>query len=228
VGCRQALVASAVISTFTLRPTSTPPVSSAAFQVMPNSSRSISVVAVKAMTSWPHGLRARPSNSTASSTSRVTPRIVSSPARTKSEPEWLTTLVLRNVISGWFSRSRKSPLRRCLSRSGEPVVMLPAPMVTSTDDCNGSSAIVMTPLTSVNEPRTLLTIRCLATKPTVLWAASRVNAPGSGMVIPSKLRPAMVGVVMVVVPPAPCGMSLLVTTSRWTIIPRSSMCTLTV
>jgi len=37
-----------------------------------------------------------------------------------------------------------------------------------TDDCSGSSAMVMVALASANWPRTLLTIRCRTTKPTRL------------------------------------------------------------
>ena len=98
------------------------------------------------------------------------------------------TAVLWNVTSGYFSISRKSPLRRWLSRSGAPVVMLSALMTARTDDSSGFSAIVIAPLTSVNEPRTLLTIRWRATNPTVVWFGSRANVPGSGILVPSKVR----------------------------------------
>ena len=64
---------SASISIFTVLPTSTPPVSSAWFQVRPKASRSSSALAVKPMRSPPHGSLAPPSKVTSSGTGRVTP-----------------------------------------------------------------------------------------------------------------------------------------------------------
>ena len=63
-----------------------PPLSRATFQVRPKSSRSISVEAVTASFSLPHGSFATPSSSTSRVTSRVTSLIVSSPTTVKDAP----------------------------------------------------------------------------------------------------------------------------------------------
>src|SRR5882757_249076 len=76
---------------------------------MPNSSRSISVVALNPMTSWPHGLFAWPSNSTSSSTSRVTSRIVRSPISLNSLPDRLSTRVLLKVSAGQVAVAVRDP-----------------------------------------------------------------------------------------------------------------------
>ena len=80
--------------------------------------------------------------------------------------------VLRNSIVGYFSASKKSPVRRWLSRSTWPVCTLAVWIVAVTDDCSGSSAMVMVASASEKLPRTLLTMRCRTTKPTRLCAAS--------------------------------------------------------
>jgi len=66
----------------TLSETSTPPASSAAFQVRPKSLREIVVLASKPARVLPNGSTATPLNSVASSTDCVTPWIVRSPTIT--------------------------------------------------------------------------------------------------------------------------------------------------
>src|SRR5690606_22978802 len=61
-------------------------------------------------------------------------------------------------------------------------------MVTDAVDAVGSSVTTISPETSVKLPRTLLTIRCRATKPTRVWVGSMVNVPGCGMVTPFQVR----------------------------------------
>jgi hypothetical protein len=82
--------------------------------------------------------------------------------------------VLVNVISGYFSASKKSPVRRWSSRPCWPVLTLAILMVAATLDWVGSSATVMLASNSPNWPRTLLTIMCLTTKPTRVCATSSV------------------------------------------------------
>ena len=78
-----------------------------AFQVRPQSVRLISPWASKAAFSLPHGSVATPLNSTSRVTGLVMPLMVRSPVSVRPSKE-----VLRNVISGWFSTSKKSALRR--------------------------------------------------------------------------------------------------------------------
>lgn len=80
-------------------PTITPPVSSTWFQVNPNSRRSIAVVALNAARSLPQGSFARPSCSTSSATSRVTPLMVRSPMTRSRSPAVRVTALDLNVIS---------------------------------------------------------------------------------------------------------------------------------
>ena len=66
-------------------------------------------------------------------------------------------LVDLKVISGNLSVSKKSALRRCLSRSATPVSMVVVLMVTLTDDAAGLAlSMLTTPETSANLPLTLL------------------------------------------------------------------------
>ena len=51
-------------------------------------------------------------------------------------------------------------------------------MVASTLLCIGSSAMVSSPVTAPNRPRTLVIMRWRAVKPTVVWALSMVHVPG--------------------------------------------------
>src|SRR5205807_10532075 len=112
------------ISTFTLLLTSTPPPSSTAFHVMPNCSRSISVVAVNPAFVFPHGSAVTPSYSTSRTTGLETARIVRRPDTFRVVSPVTSTFVLRNVSSGERSTSRKSGERRCASRSALPASRL--------------------------------------------------------------------------------------------------------
>ena len=153
--------------------TRTPPLSSATFQVMPKSSRLISVLAVTASFSLPHGSFATPSSSTSRVTSRVTPLIVRSPTTVKSLPFWATTRALPKVMVGNFSTSRKSPETRWASRSLVPVSIEAVCRVASAVEEAASAPIVMLPVNSWKAPRTLVTMRCRATKPMRVWVGSR-------------------------------------------------------
>ena len=66
--------------------------------------------------------------------------------------------------------------------------MLAAWRVTSTEESRGASAMVTAPSNSLKRPRTLLTIRCLALKPTLVWLASITYRPATGTSVPSKVR----------------------------------------
>jgi hypothetical protein len=70
----------------TVLPTRKPPVSSAAFQVSPKSSRLTTAVAVKPARLPPHGSPATPSKRTSRETGLVTPAMVSSPSTVHSSP----------------------------------------------------------------------------------------------------------------------------------------------
>src|SRR5882757_3494056 len=177
-------MASPSISSLILLPIITPPASSTMLYVMPNSSRSISPVAEKPKTSWPYGLTVVPSNSTFSSTGTVVVLIVRSPRRVNSLPPFGVRPVLTNSIVGCACASKKSALRRWLSRASTPVETLSTTMLASTRDWTGSSATVILPLTSWKAPRTLLTIKWRATKPTRVWAGSRENVPAAGILRP--------------------------------------------
>jgi hypothetical protein len=89
---------------------------------------------------------------------RVTPWIVRSPWTTPSRPRQLTP-VLRKTASGKVPTSKSSGERRCSSRVGLPDSTLAMPMVTSTRESAMFSAMVTAPRTSVNRPRTLVTMR---------------------------------------------------------------------
>ena len=76
------------------------------------------------------------------------------------------------------STSKKSALRRCASRSGDPVLTEASCTVTSAVEPVGFAAsITMVPATSSNAPRTLVTIACRATKPRREWLGSMVQVP---------------------------------------------------
>src|SRR5690606_17901198 len=87
-GLRQAWAAMAEISREmrTLSPTRTPPVSSAAFQVRPNSLRESSVLAEKPTRGLPNGSVAAPLYSTSRAAGLVTPLMVRSPCTVNSGP----------------------------------------------------------------------------------------------------------------------------------------------
>ena len=111
-------------------PTSQPPVSSATFQVRPQSSRSIFVTAEKNARVPPHGSPATPLYSVLSVTGRVTPWIVRSPWRFQSSSSTCSNEVDVKAISGYASTSRKSGDLRCWSRCSTPVSMVAVAIVT--------------------------------------------------------------------------------------------------
>jgi hypothetical protein len=110
--------------------------------------------------------------------------MVSSPVSTNSLPSIDFTPVLRYSRVGCSSTFRKSGLFRCASRCSWLVVMLAAWIVAVTDDWSGSSAMVIVAAASPKYPRTLLTIRCRATKPTRAWLGSSVYVPATGTSTP--------------------------------------------
>ena len=86
--------------------------------------------------------------------------------------------MLANVISLFTATSKKSGLRRCASRSGEPVFTEASCTATDAVEPLGlrpSTTIV--PATSSNAPRTLVTMAWRATKPTRVWLGSMVQVP---------------------------------------------------
>ena len=119
----------------TLFATSTPPVSIAWFHLSPHSRRSISVRKLEPRACLPHGSVPRPWYSQSSTTSMRVSRITSSPTTRNRSPSCFggfSMRVLRKVICGKRSASKKSEPRRCASRSATPVSMLAASMAAST------------------------------------------------------------------------------------------------
>src|SRR5690625_483973 len=155
----------------TLSPTSTPPVSRAAFQVRPKSLREISVLAEKPTRSAPNGSVAEPLYSTARAAGRVTPLMVRSPwtVNSGSEP---STRVLVKVQVGLFSASQKSALRRWLSRFSSRVSTEADWMVALTCEAAKFAATTPSPEYSVIWPRTLETPAWRTVKPTSEWPGS--------------------------------------------------------
>ena len=107
----------------------------------------------------------------------VMPCMVKSPVTSKTSLRLVgAILVDLKVISGNLSVSKKSALRRCLSRSATPVSMVAVLMVTLTDDAAGLALSMLTmPETSANLPLTLLMkwrTRNMASE----WRLSTVNA----------------------------------------------------
>ena len=125
------LIAEMSNSSLILSETSTPPVSSAAFQVRPQSLRLRVVAPSKPMRVLPNGSWAEPVNSKATVTGLVTPLMVRSPVIVQSSPSRATEVEMK-VMSGNCSVSKKSPESRWPSRCSLPVLMLLATMVTST------------------------------------------------------------------------------------------------
>src|SRR5688572_11283350 len=163
--------------------TSTPPASSAWFQVSPNSLRLIAVVAVKP-TRWPpHGSVPLPTSSASSETSWVTPRMVRSPTRTKRLRPCGTTPVERKAIVGKLSMSRKSAERRWPSRWGSPVSMLAAPISALTDEePRLASSRAMVPATFAKRPLTVENIMCLTASSTTEWEGSIAQVVAAAVV----------------------------------------------
>src|SRR4051794_19053596 len=98
-------------SSLTFSETSTPPVSSAAFQVRPQSLRLIVVPPSKPMRRLPKGSRAEPVGSNTTVTGLVSPLIERLPVTTQSSPS-RSTLVEEKTISLLLSASKKSAERR--------------------------------------------------------------------------------------------------------------------
>jgi hypothetical protein len=81
--------------------------------------------------------------------------------------------VLRKVIAGNVSASKKSAERRWASRCASRVSMLAVPMVMSTTPLLGAlSSVVTVPLTSPKRPRTVVIIKWRTENSTLLCAGS--------------------------------------------------------
>src|SRR6266571_1952570 len=169
----------------TFFPTSTPPVSRLWFQVIPNSSRSISVEAANAARVSPRRPIPSPWYSTSSTTGRVTSRMVRSPTTLRVVSPVRSTRVLLNVMFGYSSTSKKSGLWRWLSRISIPVSMEVGSMVTSTHDSSGVGPTWICPPKRVKWPRTFDSIMYRATNPTPVWAGSISQVLWPGTSIPS-------------------------------------------
>src|SRR5437773_202275 len=154
-------VASTSIVIVTSSPTATPPASSAWFQVRPKSLRLIFVVACAPARVLPHGsFISGVGPSTSRTTGRVTPCRVRSPLTLYRPVPAGSILVETNVIFGYLATSRKSGLRRWLSRFSMCVSMLAGSISASIRERAGSDSLASTvPDTLPNWPRTLLTIR---------------------------------------------------------------------
>ena len=72
-----------------------------------------------------------------------------------------------NVIMGWVATSKKFVERRSLSRCSFPVSTDDRSMVAVAEESSGLAAVTICASNVLNLPRTLLTIRCRATKPMV-------------------------------------------------------------
>ena len=160
----------------TFLPTSMPPVSTAMFHVRSQFSRSTVVLASAnnvglSMTPGP-----QPRNSPFRVIGFVTSRTVRSPSSSKSLPPVNRTLVLLNVIFGNLSTSKKSLLRRWLSRISDPDWTLSVPISTSTLESSGVSPTSIVPATSVKRPRTFVSM-CRATNSAVVCSGSISQVP---------------------------------------------------
>src|SRR5690349_6159186 len=99
--------------------------------------------------------------------------MVRSPSTSRSPFPWGVTRVEVNVNVGNFSTSRKSALRKCVSRSGSRVSIEAASIDASTWDLLISvSSIVRTPFTGLKCPLTLVIIICLTLNSAVVWTGS--------------------------------------------------------
>ena len=146
------------------------------FQVRPHCSRSIFVLASKAIWRSPPKPRAAPAISASRVTGCVTPLMVSSPWILALSAPRVSMDVLRKVISGKVATSKKSGERRWSSRCCQLVSTLAVLMLTATADAAGSAASYSTvPSKSSKTPRTVLIIMCLAAKPTLLCELSNVQ-----------------------------------------------------
>ncbi len=93
--------------------------------------------------------------------------------------------VLTKVQVGWFSTSKKSLVRRWLSRFSSRVSTLPASMVTDTLESSGFSASSSVPSYLLKAPRTLDTAMWRTVKPRVVCMVSSAYVPTAGYSTPS-------------------------------------------
>src|SRR5207247_10475451 len=107
--------------------------------------------------------------------------------------------LLLKVMVGYFSTSRKSPERRCLSRFSSPVSSVAASMVTSTDEFVGlfSSRLSFTS-NLLNRPLTVVIIMCFAENCTAEWAGSSAQVGWTVVVLVAWL---VIGVAILFVSP---------------------------
>ncbi|OLT24930.1 hypothetical protein BJF79_44655 [Actinomadura sp. CNU-125] len=93
-----------------------------------------------------------------------------------------------NVMTGWFSTSRKSAERTWASRSSLRVSMEAIRISASADESSGSSPISTSPPKSVNEPRTVV-IRCRTVNVISECTGSTVQRPASRSVTSAPMDP---------------------------------------
>ena len=92
--------------------------------------------------------------------------------------------MLVNVIVGYSSIRKKSPLLRCSSRFPVSVWTLAVTISTATEESSGRSATSICPENSVKRPRTLVSM-CRATNSTDVCATSSAYVPAAGSSRPS-------------------------------------------
>ncbi len=132
--------------------------------------------ASNATTSAPHGLRPRPVYSTLNVTGLVTSRIVKSPVKSYSASPVFLISVATNVICGYFSASKKSSERKCISRSSLRELILATSIINLISASVKSSGSNFKSAVNVsNEPRTFAIIICLTSKPKFECALSTLN-----------------------------------------------------
>src|SRR5258708_4285685 len=107
------------------------------------------------------------------------PLTVRSPVRASWLGPFGSTFLLRKVIVGYLSSSRKYDERRSLSRCALLVVRLATLMVTSTFEAEGlAGSIVPLVATSVKCPRTVIMPKCLAENSTWVCIGSIFQVMG--------------------------------------------------
>src|SRR5690606_4723047 len=120
---------------------STSSLAAGTYMPIPNSERLMVVVASKpTVGTLPIGCGAALLRVTSSTTGRVTPGRVRSPATCSRPSPRSRTEVLLKRASGKFSASKKSALSRCLSRSATKLVRPDSGSITSTFEFSGASA----------------------------------------------------------------------------------------
>ena len=138
--------------------TSTPPASSATFQLRPQSSRRITAVPENAALELPHGSSTIPLKSKSMVTGLVTSLMVRAPVNFHDLPSGSTAVETKR-ISGKVSTSKKSADLIWPSRSSSPVDTEAVSMSIPTLESCGLSATSIVPVTAPKPPRTLVTIR---------------------------------------------------------------------